>query len=81
METIASEDLLENFTALPPEAQQEAMHFIEFLKSRYATVKSASAEKKTSNLEDEPFIGIWRDREGMRDSSEWVRDLRQQEWS
>lgn len=80
METITSEDLLENFTALPPEAQKEAMHFIEFLKSRYSSVKTAGANK-AGKLEEEPFIGIWRDRKDMQDSSEWVRDLRQQEWS
>ncbi len=33
-----------------------------------------------SNLTDEPFIGMWQDREDMQDSSQWVRHLRQQEW-
>ena len=34
----------------------------------------------SSNLEDEPFVGIWKDRENMEDSSQWVRIHRQQEW-
>ncbi|MEZ5534937.1 MAG: DUF2281 domain-containing protein [Thiolinea sp.] len=80
METISSEDLMENFTALPPEAQKEALHFIEFLRSRYLPAKTSAADK-TNSLEDEPFIGIWKGREDMQDSSEWVRDLRQQDWS
>ena len=29
----------------------------------------------------EPFIGMWREREDMRDSSAWVRDLRDSEWT
>jgi hypothetical protein len=31
-------------------------------------------------MKDEPFIGMWRDREDMADSSEWVRTTRQLEW-
>ena len=80
METITSENLLENFTALPPEAQKEAAHFIEFLKTRYKSVKAIKT-KNDDKVEDEPFIGMWRDREDMQDSSEWVRDLREKEWS
>lgn len=30
-------------------------------------------------LEDEPFVGMWKDREDLADSSQWVRQLRQQE--
>nr|CAA6830566.1 MAG: Unknown protein [uncultured Thiotrichaceae bacterium] len=77
METITSENLLENFTALPPEAQKEAAHFIEFLKTRYKSVKAKSDDK----VEDEPFIGIWRDHDDMQNSSEWVRGLREKDWS
>lgn len=28
------------------------------------------------SLADEPFIGIWRDREDLADSSTWVRSIR-----
>jgi hypothetical protein len=28
----------------------------------------------------EPFIGMWKDREDMNDSSFWVRQVRQREW-
>lgn len=80
METTTPEDLLKNFTDLPPEAQQEALHFIEFLRFRYLPKKTTESSE-TGNLEDEPFIGVWKGREDMQDSSEWVRDLRRQEWS
>jgi hypothetical protein len=31
-------------------------------------------------LADEPFIGMWQDREDIRDSTRWLRDLRKREW-
>ncbi|MGH2413029.1 MAG: hypothetical protein ACRDEA_04935 [Microcystaceae cyanobacterium] len=33
-----------------------------------------------SNLEDESFIGMWKEREDMKASGEWTRQLRRQEW-
>ncbi|RLA96665.1 MAG: DUF2281 domain-containing protein [Deltaproteobacteria bacterium] len=54
--------------------------FIAFLRMRY--VEEGSGEVKPSlALRDEPFVGIWRDRKDMVDSSEWVRKVRTQEWS
>lgn len=41
-------------------------------------VQTLSTEIDQSNLQDEPFVGMWKDRE---DSSQWVRQLRQQEWT
>ncbi|MEL6442206.1 MAG: hypothetical protein AAFQ80_23540 [Cyanobacteria bacterium J06621_8] len=38
-------------------------------------------EMEQSNLEDESFVGMWQDREDMENSSQWVRLVRQQEWS
>ncbi|HEX3552513.1 MAG TPA: AbrB/MazE/SpoVT family DNA-binding domain-containing protein [Thermoanaerobaculia bacterium] len=37
--------------------------------------------KPKRSLKDEPFVGMWRDREDMADSSEWVRTARQREWT
>jgi len=31
-------------------------------------------------LRDDPAIGMWADREDMKDSAAWVRKLRQHEW-
>jgi hypothetical protein len=31
-------------------------------------------------IEQEPFIGMWRDRSDMKDSTIWVRHLRAAEW-
>ncbi len=64
-----------DFSALPPELQQQVADFIAFLQTRY----SPSSSRKTPNrtpLEKEKFIGMWRDRKDMKDSTVWVRRLR-----
>jgi len=71
------ENISDQFTALPPEIQRQVIDFMDFLKVRHATF---GAEKK-SELSDEPFIGMWRNREDMRDSSIWVRRTRNNEWA
>lgn len=32
-------------------------------------------------LREEPFVGMWKDREDMADSTRWVRELRKREWT
>jgi hypothetical protein len=73
-------DLIRDLSSLPPEAQQEVIDFIAFLKTRYP---SPPAGKKTGcgKLSEEPFIGMWRERKDMRDSTAWVRDMRREEWN
>ncbi len=63
--------------SLPPEAQKEIVDFLAFLKTRYPSTP-ASRKVKRRRLADEPFIGMWQDREDMRDSTAWVR--RQRQW-
>jgi len=70
------ENISREFAALPPEARRQVVDFIDFLKTRYADVR----HEGESDLSEEPFIGMWRDREDMRDSSAWVRNIRNSEW-
>ena len=44
-------------------------------------VQTSSTEIDQSDFKDEPFVGMWKDREDMEDSSQWVRQVRQQEWT
>lgn len=37
-------------------------------------------QNNSINLENEPFIGMWKDRKDMEDSNQWLRQLRQNEW-
>lgn len=71
---------IRDLSSLPPEAQKEVVDFVAFLKTRYPSLK---VKKITGlgRLEDEPFIGMWQDREDMQDSTAWVRDLRRKEWN
>ena len=73
------EEIFNDFSNLPPEAQRQVVDFIAFLRTRY---KRTAQEKQTkpSNLVNEPFIGIWKDRKDMNNSSKWLRDVRKAEW-
>ncbi len=72
------EKIFDDISNLPPEAQRQVVDFIAFLRTRY---KRSDAEKQTKriNLINEPFIGIWKDREDMNNSSKWLRNVREAE--
>ena len=67
------------FTSLPPELQQQVIDFIAFLRMRY-TATSTSKTGTRIKLAKEPFIGMWRNRKDLRDSTAGVREMRQLEW-
>jgi len=73
------ENINNDISTLPPEAQRQVFDFIDFLKIRY---KRIQPNKKTSRnkIANEPFIGIWEGRKDMRDSNKWVRSTRESEW-
>jgi len=64
--------------SLPPEAQKQIMDFLTFLKARYSPSPAAQRVKGTK-LASEPFVGMWQDREDMRDSTAWVCNQRRWE--
>lgn len=59
---------------LPPEAQQQVFDFIAFMKSRYKHALNKKRPQK-GNLDSENFIGIWKDREDMKDNRNWLRNI------
>jgi hypothetical protein len=75
---MTNEELLREFIALPPEGKRVVADMIAFLRQRYAT--SPPAASSLSDLGAESFIGMWRDREDMQDSTAWVRNVRENEW-
>lgn len=77
---INQEQMLNDFATLPPAAQRQLLDFMAFLQSRYAAKEIAAPVRPTSDLRQEPFVGMWRDREEMSDSAGWVRRLREKEW-
>jgi len=74
-----SVNIVREMASLPPEAQEQVLDFMAFLKTRYPPAPTAKRARRTK-LADEPFIGMWRANEHMQDSTAWVRNLRQREW-
>lgn len=72
-------DVWQQFKELPPEAQQQVIDFIVFLRMRYVPSRPRKAVRQTE-LAKESFVGMWSDREDLPDSSAWVRTLREREW-
>ncbi len=74
---MSQRDVMEKFRALPPEAQQQVLDFIAFLEKRYRPVEKSRPKRR---LLEERFIGIWRGRVDLENSTGWVRSLRRREW-
>lgn len=67
------QELLREFSSLPTEGQRLVENLITSLTQKNP---STTAFDPSSN----PFIGMWKNREDLADSSEWVRDVRRNEW-
>ena len=74
------EEIVRELAELPPEGQRQVLDFIAFLRQLYDRSESAT-EGETPDLSADGFIGMWREREDMRDSSAWVRESREREWA
>jgi hypothetical protein len=66
---VKPETLLKQILSLPPEAQQEVADFVTFLRAKLRSVSKPVKGKKKSVL-DFKFVGMWADREDMKDSSQ-----------
>lgn len=66
------QDIWQQFTTLPPDAQALVADFIAFLKQRHNKLQSLE-QTEQKDWRSDPFIGLWREREEMQDSTQWVR--------
>ena len=73
------DEILQDIDTLPPDAQQLVIDFIAFLQTRYQ--RPGRTKSRSTSLTSESFLGIWRDREDMTDSTGWVRQIRKSEWN
>ncbi len=71
--------IFQDFDALPAEAQELVSALVAFLGREHPRSKS-SRQKSAIPLTDEKFIGLWKDRGDMQDSSAYIRTLRKNEW-
>jgi len=76
---MTSDQLLREFEALPDDGRRQVADFIAFLRFRGRSRRRRFARKRAP-LSQEPFVGIWSDREDMADGVAWVRSLREREW-
>lgn len=77
---MTQQELLNEFLSLPAEAQRQVIDFIAFLRQRYKSTEPSS-ESADLDLVNDDFIGMWRDRQDLADSTAWVRNVRDNEWS
>jgi hypothetical protein len=61
---MANPKTLQEIETLPPEAPKLVSEFVAFLKTRYGV--AMRKKTKLRKLEDEPFIGMWKDRVDLR---------------
>ena len=82
--TTLQRQIQQDLSGLPEDMLQEVWDFALFLqeKRKQHGVLRRIKTKQVNNqsLSAEPFIGIWKNRQEMTDSSEWVKQLRQEEW-
>ena len=82
--TTLQRQIQQDLSGLPEDMLQEVWDFAMFLqeKRKQHGVLRRIKTKQVNNqsLSAEPFIGIWKNRQEMTDSSEWVKQLRQEEW-
>ena len=75
------EQLLREIEALPAADRKQVADFIAFLRFRAKKQRPRQSSKRKP-LTEEPFVGMWKDREDMRDGgAAWVRRLRENEWT
>ena len=65
---------------LSPQARRQVIDFVAFLKKQQ-DVESRPTKPTRPDLSEQAFIGMWRDRDDLKNSGAWVRKMRQQEWS
>jgi hypothetical protein len=72
------EEILQEIDSLPLEGQRQVIDFIAFVRQRYS--QTQLNEQTPLNISTESFVGMWKDRDDLKDSSEWVHRIRETEW-
>jgi hypothetical protein len=77
---MAGANLFRDIASLPPEAQRQVADYVALLKLRRRR-RLSSRRAPSVPIANEPFVGMWREREEMQDSAAWVRQLREGDWN
>ncbi len=70
--------VLDILDKLPPSAIKEAEDFVRSLYDQYA--KTTPKKSTDTSITDSPFVGMWKDRKDLKDSTAWVREQRKSQW-
>ena len=73
MNTQLVNSLIQTVLSLSDEERQ-------LFEERILEIKQPPPQPQFMDLKQQPFFGMWRDRQDMQDSTQWVRDLREKEW-
>jgi hypothetical protein len=77
---MTNEELLKEITSMPDKDKRTVERLIARIRKRYTEPKVQSDKKKRS-FRDDPFFGIWADREDMKEGgAAWVRKIRKEQW-
>lgn len=74
---MTNEELIKEITSLPADVKRK----IELIIERFKSGKNTDTGRmKQIPLREEPFFGMWADREDMADPVEYIRKLRREQW-
>lgn len=51
------------------------------LRADVAHARTSQNAEPTTKLADEPFVGMWQDRDDLADSTRWADQVRDQAWT
>ena len=71
--TQQQQSLVNDVLSLPVDGQRQVAQFV-------ATLKQQQQPATNGDLSSDPFIGMWKDHSDLTDSSDWVRNVRRNEW-
>lgn len=77
------EQLKKDIDALPEDDRQLVSQFVAMLKKRHdhgSDNSESPRQIQALDLDNEPFVGMWRDRPEMQDSAAWLKQVRQHHW-
>lgn len=75
---MTNEELIKEIPNLPKEVTLRIEKIIDAFRNKEK--QPLGDREKRIPLRDEPFVGMWADREDMKDSVEWVRNVRRTHW-
>ncbi len=76
---MTQQELIKELLSLPEEGQDKVFNFIISLKQRYIK-NEYHHQVLDDDIKNDSFFGMWRDRQSFENSTNWVRNIREQEW-